>query len=288
MGFVCFRCGLVLQSIRYLLNHLRRDHLFSDRSHLKCGQPNCLAEYNNFNAFQRHLHRIHYADELQDVPSHDQHDIPAVGLHDCQDSDMPDETSNIFVADHQPLTRMDLMHFIDRYVYCELRKDATVAQTVIDKVVDGITNFCHEIMTCLDAQVTKVVDKHGLDEDKEVINLRNTIHLCKSPFEGFRSKHDVDKFYESHEGFVKPSEHFLGYRWDTRLEADNVYQQTLVSDSFQFVSIIETLQMVAHDEGVCHYLTLNRRRNDGVLEDFCDGRIYYLSGKGPAGKCLLA
>lgn len=135
---------------------------------------------------------------MQDLAAaHDLNDNAAADLFDSPDCDMSHESSGIFVADHSLLTRSDLIYFIDCYVYCQLKKDATVAQTVIDKVVKGISNLCREIMICKDAQFTTVVDKHKRSEDDEVIQLRNTINTCKNPFEGFTSNHEVKQYYDS-------------------------------------------------------------------------------------------
>jgi len=150
-----------------------------------------------------------------------------------------------------------------------------MTQTTIDKVTDGISKLVGEMMVCIDAQVSRLVKKCQIPEtDVDVQQLRDTLEICRNPFEEFRSCSEVDKYYESQEGFLKATEYFLGYRWDLQLTARNNYEQVMVPNTCHIVSIKDILTMIARNPEVRHYLTLDRSRSDGIIADFCDGELY--------------
>ena len=287
MGYNCFKCQQTFRSVRELLCHFSRDHVLMQKENYKCRQGRCLAEYGTCHAFAQHLRKKHH-DETGNI-------LVGVGEHSssartgCDEVPMEDDTgmlqeddctengqtSAVFMPDARPMTRSDIKHFSDAFIYAELKKDATITQSTVDKVTEGVTRLVGEMMQCIEAQVLKLINKCQIPEsDVDVRQLKDTIEVCRNPFQDFRTSSEISNYYESQEGFVKAKEHSLGYRWDLRMTAGNKYEQILVPNTCHIVSINDILTMVARNPEVRHYLALKRRRKDGIIADFCDGEIY--------------
>ena len=83
-----------------------------------------------------------------------------------------------------------------------------------------MTSLFEDIFEEIEDQLNCLTEKHKISEnDESVISIKNTCNICKTAFKGFRTSNEILEYYEVQDGYVKPIETFLGFRWDLRLNS---------------------------------------------------------------------
>ncbi|XP_038580037.1 uncharacterized protein LOC119906766 [Micropterus salmoides] len=93
---------------------------------------------------------------------------------------------------------------------------------------------------------------------------------ARESLENIGNPYKMSKFFETEYSLLKPTEIFLGHRAET-IRKNGIPQQTLAADTFQYISILETLKLIFNNEKFQTLYLQSHRSTDGKMRDYCDG-----------------
>lgn len=150
-----------------------------------------------------------------------------------------------------------------------LRAKGNVPYSVITGIVTSFNAMSASVVSYLESAAINSAISAGVDA-KAVECIRNSLQqqaeVCKQPLDFLSSSYKQDKFFDEHPLAVVPETVDFGPRYET---AEG--QTKVVYDSFQYVSVENTLRTLLQNE---HYVQalLDDKYKPDVLSDFADGR----------------
>ena len=272
MGFLCFKCRIIIPGpVRKLISHLHMAHALFDMKDLKlvCGQGGCPSSFSTFNSFRKHVKNQHPQDEAEA----DLHGPVRNDIRNDMDGDIDDFAQNM---EHDVDEDVRLLHTTKQSAIFigSLLSDANMTHATMSRVISATTTLNHEIVEHLKSKVISTLDRIGVEQGNEDYQqLLADFDNEKSLFKGLNTRYKQETFLNAHLGVVQPTTIFLGFRYDVRTDRQNGQaKQVVVSETFQYVSVLATLGMVLGDGYASNEIEVGHVSHDNVLRDFCDGR----------------
>lgn len=152
-----------------------------------------------------------------------------------------------------------------------LRASSSFTGAALSKVVNAASFFVSDISDYVKSEILNFLKKKNIElKDPEVTsllqkfdynNLFNNMDTVQGQIEALK------KCYN----YIESTELPLGYRNDQRLDSKNqLWQQKQIYETFQYVSLIETLKLVISHENVWQYIESEKSASDNWLCNFRD------------------
>lgn len=84
------------------------------------------------------------------------------------------------------------------------------------------------------------------------------------------TQYKINKYFTEKFSFVKQKESFLDHRSET-VRKDGQMKQIWAADTYQFISIIETLTFLFKHKEMQDLFLQNKKSTDDKMRDYCDG-----------------
>ncbi|XP_045898868.1 uncharacterized protein LOC123966797 isoform X1 [Micropterus dolomieu] len=273
----------VSSEIRRLRWHLRAVHSLSDGQDytIFCSQNGCVRSYHNINSYSKHLAREHSSGDsslnmatqlLEDVSDNLTEDNAANisnnthlildATSDCEeDANLCSAKSEdaVSVTSHAA-TFAAKMYSCSNVTLSDVQRSVSCTKELLDRTIDS-----------LQASTTALLKSLAVPDDNEgVRSLMKEFETARESLENIDSPYKMSKFFETEYSLVKPTEIFLGHRAET-IRKNGIAQQTLAADTFQYISVLETLKLIFNNEKFQTLYLQSHRSTDGKMRDYCDG-----------------
>ncbi|CAL1672286.1 unnamed protein product [Lasius platythorax] len=150
-----------------------------------------------------------------------------------------------------------------------LRASSSFIGAALSKVVNAASFFVSDISDYTKSEILNFLEKKNIEsEDPKVINLLEKFD-CNNLFNNMDTAQieALKKCYN----YIEATEISLGYRNDQQLDSKNQFwQQKQIYETFQYVSLIETLKLVISHENVWQYIESEKSASDNWLCNFKD------------------
>ncbi|KAK3918242.1 Filamin A-interacting protein 1-like [Frankliniella fusca] len=255
---------------------------------------NCRKEFRDKNSMIRHIQQKHSclfsADrpEVQELvmpnrapmqnrarsPStstadHDEaSDMNEVAYHDEAGFDFNAESSDLHA---EPINMEDELKRLAVKVLLDLRSTSSLTGKAIERFESGCYNMLKQYSASVCQNVRCALEEKGmgLEEIREVLK---SIEVKQDPFDKLKTIEDQLQYFKERYGLVIPESKFLGTRVDQRLDPkSNSFVSTIVTETFQYISIIETLKTLLSNKSFREQVFQERASTDDVLRSYVDG-----------------
>ena len=265
----CFVCSANCDSPNLLVRHLKLIHGFCSARNLciRCGQPGCIFEFSSFSGFRKHLNRVHntMSNSYINPSSQLSFECPPCELPACSPCDLP--TCSNESSKDVPVTNKSTLEFCGSAV-AQLQS-AGVAQSVIDTFVNTMEEAVHEIQAQVMDTAFECLTSQNPETDSK---LRQSFEGIENPFSSLNSVSKRSKYFKQKWDIVDPVEKILGSRFENRKnKISGAYNQVVVTDTFSYIPILETLQSIFKDQKALSLLKSECVSKDGVYSDINDG-----------------
>ncbi|KAJ8019354.1 hypothetical protein HOLleu_42096 [Holothuria leucospilota] len=161
---------------------------------------------------------------------------------------------------------------------CKMSATLQVSQNTLNQLAESMDNIIGEITGCVQAVVDKTFQEHGLEKDSDVYNdIKTHLDTLSNPFQELNSEFKRNKYF-SRQGMVDPHEISLDVRMDSRInKVTGIHEQVPVNDTFIYIPIIRTLELLIKHPDVLHFITHNHKSHDNVIKDYCDANQFQQS-----------
>jgi hypothetical protein len=149
-----------------------------------------------------------------------------------------------------------------------LRANSSIPYSVIPSIVDSFSHMAQSFVQCVQTLAEECITQTCTDSNTAVSAkqlLAEKLEICDKPLAMLYSVYKQDKYFEGHELYVSPESVCFGSRFESH---DGVSK--LVYDTFQYVSVQQTLQRLMRNKNYAEAM-LRCKRVDGVMLDFADG-----------------
>ncbi|KAE8749125.1 hypothetical protein FOCC_FOCC004033 [Frankliniella occidentalis] len=156
-------------------------------------------------------------------------------------------------------------------IVMELRSTARLTNAAIQRFQKGYDKLVTAHNQILFEKMSAALKAKGMLED-DINEVWTKINVPEDPFKELKTVENQLKFYEKKYGLVIPKEYFLDTRVDNRLNPKiNEFVPTQVTESFQYVHIIETMKLILSNKSKRNAIFKDLLSNDGVLRSYVDG-----------------
>lgn len=280
MDFKCFVCSLILHGLLKLFSHLHCAHALFDGPGLilQCGQGGCPQTFFTFNSLRKHLLNTHGNNEPdQFIPDNPQNDLEG-------DQEHADIHHHVYDEENNAMEENDADEDLERGADLQLQKRAAlfitallsqpnVTYATVHRVVEQSSSLIDDIVTSLEHKTVDFLQTLDVDPCSPAYQaLIASFHETKKPFSTLQSRYQQEQYFQEELGLIKPRTVVLGNRFDTRVDkSTGLSRQVLVQDTFQYVSLKETLGVVLNNPKVVADMATISPSTDGVKRYYCDG-----------------
>lgn len=272
----CRLCKTFLPDLGFALKHFRRRHNFNQLHKIDCTANNCKAVLGSFRAFRRHIENCGWVKLDLSRYKNDVCDSVKELLFDGNNFDLPNSERNfssiqnctdleieceqgknidrncLLNSDHQSQAHQHVRSYLSKCI-----PDSTINE-IIKNTTELYQPAIHSVLQLLnrsDGQITNELR----------INLKRKLEPLLNPFKEINTTHKRRKILTA--SIPKP----LSIKLDSRLErrwshlhSGYIYKE--VDNTFEYVSILNTLREVMSNVEVCNHV-LNERSNLRSNED---------------------
>lgn len=287
--YFCYLCKKKANTAWVIIKHLRLDHNIKDSKFmdLKCiASEKCKLVFSSFSGLYKHTKKCsmvtsnlaHAAPVQRNEFVIDNSNIVSESVT-ISNNPIINETPNLSVLEgnqdnsaSQPNeVNVDLNTF-DVNKFASSLNVLGLPDTNISKILD----LSSELVTNMTNSLINAVNK--IDEPISQSNVSETIssvgHKFKSEIEKFKTKYKRRKNFTHSSTYVKPKEISLGTRWDTKYcRKSKKYRKVLVKNTFQYISIKETLMVLLSNEHFIKFLkSISHTCDKEIIFNFCCGK----------------
>lgn len=290
MSYRCYVCGhIVVGDVRCLLYHLRSVHFICELRGvtLKCGQGDCVRTYKSFNSLARHLHAHHSCHDVatriqsSDVANDNDLDIGDLGETNILGLSDPDSEPG------DPSHHFDSSHSAAAFV-ASLMSSSSVTQRTVQSVVEHTNALVGNIVQSMTHDVITTLRSANALSDVDIGGLQNRLQQHASPFDLLKTQHKRTTFFRKQFGLVEAKSVFLGNRYDQCLDAaSGSMRQVVKRETFQYVPILQLLELILSDDSIFTETAKDRISVDGLMYDYCDGSLFKGNSLFADEKCAL-
>ena len=142
----------------------------------------------------------------------------------------------------------------------DVHRSITCAKELLDRTIDSLQQSTTSLLRTL-----------SIPQDNEhVVSLMEDFESGRNVFDDLDNPYKMAKYFENEFSLVKPTELFLGHRADSTRRGGLV-KQSLTANTFQYISILETLKFIFHNEKMQSLYLDSHKSTDGKMRDYCDG-----------------
>lgn len=147
---------------------------------------------------------------------------------------------------------------------------ASLIKIIFDEFEEAISFIKNHFKTKINARVV-----NGQLVDEDLIQYINNIFEFYTPFNSLNTlDKQINALVENY-GYIEPVQIPLHHRQDTSLDRVSCcYLPSLVYESFQYVPIIEVLNLVLSNKEVREAIHSEKPSPNGVLGSFIDGKKF--------------
>lgn len=297
---ICCRCRDVVLGIEQLKNHYRRIHAIdvseNQNAGFKCFNGVCNNHFLRYTSLIRHIKTHHITVELNDNYHVDENveigldnflnpevyepadniladNLFNLGIQENEPADnrLADNNLNLGVEENEPI---DIVASASKLI-AKLQLNCSFTRANIDRVIDLSDKFCTDIITFVKHELTKFFNNTNtpLDTD-EAKELFNTLNVQKP----FKVISGIDKQLQNLKNnfkYINPIEIPLGKRDENRFnKKTQSYELKEIIESFQYVSIIETLKLIMSHNDIRDHVNSEKSLSNGYLSNFRDGESF--------------
>jgi len=297
-------CGDCTSSVTFSsLEELKRHYVLrhNQRSVFTCGEIHCKTQLLNKTSLIRHIQEQHpyligrtcghhvnpgvvtqgsstYDHVLQDHPTGDSDEFAGDEDHVDEGARAEDigsqlTSTNVCDVPHMPdpgplsvnMNKLALKMILD------LRSKGSLTGKAIERFQEGCTMLLRGYREIIIHDLSIQLRDCGLSEPK-LGDLLSGIRDVGDIFSNLKTIEDQLNAFAEEFGLVKPVEKYLGFRLDKRLDPQtNTYFLTQVKISFQYISIIQTLETVLSNKKNRDAIFKDWTSQDDVLRSYFDG-----------------
>lgn len=269
--FICYICNYHVTTIYGYKVHLEAHRFHQElKIPLKCCQGRCKSIGTTVFNLIRHMKAFHRNDE-DAVLTQAQPQVHQQFEDDDNDYDDLYDDFVHAVEDNNATNCIQDVKTEGVALLASLRANSSIPYNVIPSVVDSFNRVSSSIALHFSKEVQNSLSLAGVDGAviKQVMdNLQEKTKQCDAPLAFLSSRFKIDKFFTSHPLFVLPKTVDFGSRFESHSG-----KSKMVYNSFQYVSISETLRCLLSNKSYVEALLQNRTRPD-VISDFMDGTRY--------------
>ncbi|KAK3929283.1 hypothetical protein KUF71_017743 [Frankliniella fusca] len=152
-----------------------------------------------------------------------------------------------------------------------LRSNGGLTSAVIARFQDACFKMTENVVSSLRQKVQNFLEAENIANTQSARALMRDLDV-PNPFKSLKTLKQQLNYFATEMGLALPVPHFLGYRTDTRLNPQtNQFEPVMVSATFEYIPIIETLKLVLSDRTLRSLIEAERASNDGVLRSYLDG-----------------
>lgn len=289
MAYVCFKCNQpVAVTTRQLAFHLKGTHSISNHDQLVCFQGGCMQTFNFFNSYLRHVKRFHPL--IQDDNLHADENNHRPLLNDDIGDDIHEEANEAYegnagndeeqhydVAEQtylEELTEQQLQSQAAEFVI-RMRGTASISTSAVTSVVNSTSMLFQDVVGSLKANVTALLQENNIDmQSPSVHELMTKFQSFSNPFAGLDTPFLQSKYMKENMRMVSPISLALGTRYDQYVDKlTGVMKQKLVTETFQYVPVLKTLEYVLTDSTL-HLIASERSAGREKLGGFIDSEQF--------------
>ncbi len=152
------------------------------------------------------------------------------------------------------------MYSCSNITLSDVQRSVTCTKELLDRTIDSLqastSAFCKSLAVP--------------DDNEGFCSLMKEFEGARQCLNSIDNPYRMAKVFETEYSLVKPKEIFLGHRADT-MKKNGIAQQTLAADTFQYISILETLRFLFGNEKFQTLYFQSHRSTDGKMYDYCDG-----------------
>jgi hypothetical protein len=167
-----------------------------------------------------------------------------------------------------------------------LRGNSSIPYNVLPNIVDSFNQICSFLSNSFETQMRESLTAANLGS--EVItsvmqSMQPHFISCKKPFDFLCLTCKINKYFDRHPLYVAPQQVMLG----SRLESHGGNSKP-VYDSFQYVSIEETLKVFLEDPVYVNEILDTKSEKTGIVSDYRDGLNFKIHPFSDASKLSIA
>lgn len=252
----CFVCQTELTCANTLVRHLRVVHGYLDGKNLrlKCAQSGCGRVLGTFSGFRKHLNTKHTDNVNQQV--NNDVNISRADLGDAEE--LVTESSS---------STLDMCATAIAQLKAAGLSQSNVKRFVssMEEVIFKIHNQAKDVaLQCLSPQDTENRNK-----------IEQSFQTLENPFTPLHSEANLNKHIREKWGLVEPVQKVLGTRFDSRRnKTTGTYDQVVVTDTFAYVPILETLRSILQKKEFADMTKPRYSPKDGVYADLRDATYF--------------
>lgn len=280
MGYVCFKCmHLVDGGTRSLALHLRRVHAISSLNEkLFCMQDGCMKTFALMNTYLRHLKRSHRERNVNEEfrvigePIQNPNPIPIENEHIGDNDDDGDDIPDIVQVPEDEFDENKLKILAANLVL-QMRCSTSVPISFVGEIINETNTMFHHSMSHLNRKLRNLCHNHDIDVNAaDVGEMFDLMDTFRNPFSGLETPKQQMKYMVNEMKLVSPTEVALGMRYDQVVDhKTGQIIQKMVTDTFQYIPVLEVLKLVLNHDKVCDLITSEARYKNGQLASYCDG-----------------
>ncbi|KYM94567.1 hypothetical protein ALC62_14796 [Cyphomyrmex costatus] len=295
-GLICFICKKTLYGVRNFSSHFRRSHALMltkyKASGFFCKQDNCDKHFFKYNSFIRHIKKCHIENVVHSPSSVSietmnrienefpmEVEVPEIGIHANEQMDLS-EIENNAVVEHnnaviENVKSIHDIHSSAAKMISALRVSSSFTGTALKEVVAAVEILLSDILDFVQDKVTDFCTSKDIDVKDPTVETLLSKFKCNDLFKNMDTLTGQIEVLKKNYKYIQPREIPLGYRVDQRFNiCKQEWEQKQVYETIQYVSIIETLQLIMSHTDVREYVNLETRSDHDWLVNFIDGQSF--------------
>lgn len=249
--------------------------------YLLCKQGGCPRTFHSFDSFRKHLSREQSEQSNHDCTHENADSYANYFVEDTSNphNDIPDETCSILGEDRESVPEHNIQTDLSKHaaiLILQLLSDTNITYASLQRVVSGTSTLLKEVVGHLHS-VTKVfLENYDPERGAEGSGaLMSEFESCKEIFSELSTRYKQEKYISHHFKVIKPKPVLLGHRFESLVDSQTGQtNQVAVRETFQYVSILETLEMLLRSKFVQYEVLNGHISVDGCMRDYCDGEMF--------------
>ena len=251
----CPFCDVVQANTVDLKKHLKDDHHIKSGVcyKFKCKKRDCGKEFKYLRYFLNHLDTII-------------HDVPGEELASGESSKKVDAWKPTPISFSSQKTQS----------VAELRLKTDITGSTVGSFVNTLENVLKETMSQVTNKIEEFFEYKGISKsEKDVESFLKQFQFVDS-FWSYRIIRGQISALKKTYSYIEPENVVLGEKMQQKLnKKTGEYEDELISESFQYISMIETLKLVLSNKEVMDYIeNHSNQSDDGFLRSFEDGEKF--------------
>ncbi|XP_047140689.1 uncharacterized protein LOC124815889 isoform X1 [Hydra vulgaris] len=275
--FICYICGASLKPLSFFQNHLQRHNSIGEIVYpIKCLQNGCKCTFTAFMSLVRHIKCYHnidndFIDENPEPkstmcnPLNDNHNDLLPSFSEYSLPSFPVSSTYQVDTYHEKT-----LEYIGSSLVSSLRANSSVPYYIIPEIIASVNNISQSLVSYIGNAALSVLDDIGANDSTRTLfksKLESSLIHCNEPLKFLDTLYKQDKHLEKNSLFVTPETCNMGPpRYET-----NEGISKIVYDTFQYISVEQTLKSLLHNPQYIDALNFNKQKK-GIIKNFSDGQ----------------